>query len=78
MRLLLTNVFDTDEVLAAGGVLWDSGRDPVPFPAAPSFIGKVGGGVTYALLEYLEPVTRSIVHLDVITWGPGHVHEAGT
>lgn len=32
---------------------------------------------TYSLLEDLEPVTRSIVGLDIIVRGAGHVDQAG-
>lgn len=71
-----TNVLNTEEVLAAGGILGDGGGDPVTVVGAPGLVGEVGVGVADTLLEDLEPVARAVVGLDVVTGGTGHVNQS--
>ena len=117
----LTDVLETDEVLAIRSVGGDRSGDGVTAPkmngkfrallgklgrlkeegvnspGAPRIRGEFGARVadlsmllapellktlqihkiTYSLLEDLEPVTRSIVGLDIIIRGAGHVDQAG-
>jgi len=69
------NVLNTEKILAVRSILRDSGGDPVAAPGAPGVGGEVTSTVADTLLLDLEPVTRAIVGLDVVTGGAGHVHE---
>jgi hypothetical protein len=70
-----TDVLNTEEVLAVGGTLGDldiGGRRVV---VAPGVLGEVTAGVADTLLHDLEPVTVTLVRLDIAA-SVGHVGQS--
>jgi hypothetical protein len=75
VRSVDTDVLNAEEVLAVGGTLGDldiGGRRVV---VAPGVLGEVTAGVADTLLHDLEPVTVTLVGLDIAT-GVGHVSQS--
>ena len=70
----LTNVLNTEEVLAVRSVGRNGCRDVLPIPAAPSIRGKIGVLPANGLFTDLEPLARAVISLDSVTWGPRQVN----
>jgi hypothetical protein len=70
-----TDVLNTEEVLAIGGTLGDLDIGGGRVVVAPGVLGEVTAGVADTLLHDLEPVTVTLVGLDIAT-GVGHVSQS--
>lgn len=71
-------MLEASEVLAVGGILGDLGGKPVFTRTAPSGGGEVGALPANALLVDLEPVSGTVIGLDVVIGRPREVDETGT
>lgn len=69
-----TDVLDTEEVLTIGGTLGDLDIGGGRVVVAPGVLGEVTTGVANTLLHDLEPVTVTLVGLDIAT-SVGHVSQ---
>ncbi|KAI6774334.1 hypothetical protein HG531_001183 [Fusarium graminearum] len=70
-----TDVLNTEEVLAIGGTLGDLDIGGGRVVVAPGVLGEVTAGVADTLLHDLEPITVTLVGLDIATGG-GHVGQS--
>jgi hypothetical protein len=71
----LTDMFKTGQILSVGSVLGHSGGNPVSIPCAPRIGGEITPGVANTFLEDFEPVSRSIIRLDIVSRGSGEIHQ---
>jgi hypothetical protein len=75
VRSVDTDVLNAEEVLAIGGTLGDLDIGGGRVVVAPGVLGEVTAGVADTLLHDLEPVTVTLVGLDIAT-GVGHVSQS--
>lgn len=73
----LADVLNTEEILAAGNALGDGSSNGVLIPGTPGISSKIALGITDTGLSNLEPVTGTIVGLDVIVGSLAHVEQRG-
>ena len=68
-------MLSTKEIFATRSVGRDLCSDGILVPAAPRGAGKVAALVADTLLLDLEPVSRTVIGLDIITGGSRQVYK---